>query len=52
MEAREEVFEAAEVVCSARIVDLYAMQELVIIGQSMDGGGHAEDVLEEGRSGC
>ena len=37
MEAREDVFEAAEVVCSVRMVVRYAMQELLSRGQSTNG---------------
>lgn len=51
MEAREDVFEAAEVVCSARMVVRYAIQELVFTGQYAEGRGGGGDVLEEGCSG-
>ena len=52
MEAREEVLEAAEVVCSVRMVVLYAMQELgQTVSRSTEGGWEREGVLEEGCSG-
>ena len=44
-EARLEVWEEAEVVCSVRMVVLWAMQALADVGRVRIGGG--EDLLEQ-----